>query len=401
MATATYHHGVRVLETTEGLRAIRIVSTAVIGLIATADDADATFFPLDTPVLTTKVTEAIGKAGASGTLRTALEAIAEQARPAIVVVRVAEGDGIDAAAKEADQNTQAIGTIGADGTHTGIQALLVAQSVAGVKPRIIGAPGLDTSPVAQALATVAGKLRAMAYVSTRGAAADTVAGASAYADTFGQREVMVIHGDFQKFDTTASAVTAVPATAYALGLRARIDQEQGWHKTLSNVPVNGVVGITKPVHWDLQNPDSESTILNEAKVTVLINHQGFRFWGSRTCSTDPNFAFESAARTAHVLADTMAEGHFWAVDKPMHPSLVKDIIEGINAKMRELKAGGYILDGKCWYDESINETATLKDGKLTLDYDYTPVPPLEDLSFRQRITDRYYADFALRVATGI
>ena len=37
---------------------------------------------------------------------------------------------------------------------------------------------------------------------------------------------------------------------------------------------------------------------------------------------------------------------------------------------------------------------------MTLDYDYTPVPPLEDLSFRQRITDRYFADFALRVGTG-
>lgn len=37
--------------------------------------------------------------------------------------------------------------------------------------------------------------------------------------------------------------------------------------------------------------------------------------------------------------------------------------------------------------------------KLTLDYDYTPVPPLEDLGFRQRITDRYFADFALRVGT--
>jgi len=31
---------------------------------------------------------------------------------------------------------------------------------------------------------------------------------------------------------------------------------------------------------------------------------------------------------------------------------------------------------------------------LYIDYDYTPVPPLEDLTFRQRITDSYLADFA-------
>ena len=37
---------------------------------------------------------------------------------------------------------------------------------------------------------------------------------------------------------------------------------------------------------------------------------------------------------------------------------------------------------------------------LVIDYDYTPVPPIEDLTFRQRITDRYFGDFAARVAAG-
>lgn len=32
-----------------------------------------------------------------------------------------------------------------------------------------------------------------------------------------------------------------------------------------------------------------------------------------------------------------------------------------------------------------------------IDYDYTPVPPLENLLLRQRITDRYLADFAGRI----
>ena len=35
---------------------------------------------------------------------------------------------------------------------------------------------------------------------------------------------------------------------------------------------------------------------------------------------------------------------------------------------------------------------------LAIDYDYTPVPPLENLRFQQRITDRYLADFASRIA---
>ncbi len=42
----------------------------------------------------------------------------------------------------------------------------------------------------------------------------------------------------------------------------------------------------------------------------------------------------------------------------------------------------------------------MKTGDLVIGYDYTPIPPIEDLTFRQRITDRYFADFAARVAAG-
>ncbi len=383
---ADYHHGVRVVELSDGRRPIRTIETAIIGLVATASDADAAFFPLDTPVLITDVLAAIGKAGVLGTLSKVLDAIADHGSPVCIVVRVAEG------ADEAATNTNVIGTVTVGGQYTGMKALLAAQAKFGVKPRILGCPGLDTLPVATELAALAIQLRAFAYVSAHGAA--TKEAAVAYRDNFGQREVMVIWPDFQQWDTTASATVAAPAVARALGLRAQIDDEQGWHKTLSNVPVQGVTGISKDVFWDLQDPSTDAGYLNSNEVTTLIRREGFRFWGSRTCSADPLFAFENYTRTAQVLADTIADAHMWAVDKPMTPTLVKDIIEGINAKFRELKALGYIIDGKAWYDPSVNDEVTLKAGKLYIDYDYTPVPPLENLMFRQRITDRYLADFA-------
>ncbi|MDN5518025.1 MAG: phage tail sheath subtilisin-like domain-containing protein, partial [Pseudomonas sp.] len=201
----------------------------------------------------------------------------------------------------------------------------------------------------------------------------------------------------ETWSTTDSATVIRPAVATALGMRAKLDEQVGWHKTISNIAANGVTGISKPVFWDLQNPATDAGYLNENEVTTLIREGGFRFWGSRTCSDDPLFCFENYTRTAQVLADTIAEAHMWAVDKPMHPSLVRDIIEGINAKFRELKQAGYIIDGQCWYDPASNEAATLKDGKLTIDYDYTPVPPLENLVFQQRITDSYLMDFPSRI----
>lgn len=73
-----YHHGVRVLELTEGTRVIRTISTAILGLVATSSDADAATFPYDTPVLITNVRAAMGKAGVKGTLAASLDAIAQQ-----------------------------------------------------------------------------------------------------------------------------------------------------------------------------------------------------------------------------------------------------------------------------------------------------------------------------------
>ncbi|NMU40173.1 phage tail sheath protein [Serratia marcescens] len=384
-----YHHGVRVVEINDGTRVISTVSTAIVGMVCTAEDADASVFPLDTPVLITDVLAASGKAGKKGTLAASLRAIAEQAKPVTVVVRVATG-------KDAAETTSnIIGGANAEGRYTGMKALLSAQAELGVKPRILGVPGLDNQEVATALAGICQQLRAFGYISAHGC--KTVQEATKYRDNFSQRELMLIWPEFVSWNTTANQSDIAYATARALGLRAKIDTETGWHKTLSNVGVNGVTGITASVFWDLQAPGTDADLLNQACVTTLIRKDGFKFWGSRTCSDDPLFLFENYTRTAQVLADTMAEAHLWAVDRPVTPTLVRDMIDGINAKFRELKSAGLIIDGTCWYDESANTKETLKAGKLFIDYDYTPVPPLEDLTLRQRITDRYLATFAASV----
>ena len=388
MATDSYHHGVRVHELNAGTRPIRTVSTAVIGLIATGSDADATTFPLDKPVLITNIQAAIGNAGTQGTLARSLQAIVDQTNAVVVVVRV------DQKTDEAEQTTAVIGGT-VNGKYTGMKALLTAEQHLGVKPRILGAPGLDTAAVTAALGGIAEKLRAFNYVSAHGC--ETKEEAVAYRDAIGSRDTMLIWPDFLGWDTVTSSTQTFEATARALGLRAKIDNDIGWHKTLSNVPVNGVTGISKDVFWQLQSMDTDAGYLNSNEVTTLIQSSGLRFWGSRTCTDDPLFAFENSTRTAQVLADTMAEGHMWAVDKPLHPSLARDIVEGINAKFRDLKTQGYIIDGECWFDDSVNSKETLKSGRLILDYDYTPVPPLEDLTLRQRITDKYLADFASRM----
>ena len=383
-----YHHGITLIEATDGIRSLRTVSTAVIGMVATGPDADVAAFPLNRPVLIADLSDAIGKAGATGTLKGALQAIADQVRAPVVVVRVEHH------ATAATLNANVIGGT-VNGLKTGMQALLAAKAQVGVQPRILGCPGLDTAPVTAALVVVAQKLRAFAYAAAIGA---DVAAAVTYRATYSARELMLLYPDFVAFDGVANVNRS--AVAYALGLRAKIDQEQGFHKTLSNVPVQGVIGLSRDIQFDIQDAGTEAGILNAAGITALVRSEegGFRFWGSRTCSAEPLFAFESATRTAQVLADTIGRGLTWAIDKPLRPSLVKDIVETINAEFRKLKSAGLLMGANAEFRAEKNTTTQLQAGQVTIDYDYTPVPPLEHLTLVQHITDSYFQDFAALVA---
>jgi uncharacterized protein len=359
-------------------------------LVCTAPDADAKFFPLNQPVLITSVQKAIGKAGTKGTMLRTLNAIAKQSNPIIVMVRVEQG----ADEKETEKNI--IGGTDEQGRFTGLKALLAANSIVHVKPRILGVPGYDTLLVANELAAICQKLRAFAYISARGC--NSIEAAMEYRANFGQRELMLIWPDFKNPNWSGLDDEGLDlAVAYAIGLRAKLDKDVGWHKTLSNVVINGVTGLSQDVFWDLQDPDTDAGLLNSKDITTIVRAKGFVFWGNRTLSADPLFAFENYTRSAQVIADTMGEAHMWAIDQPMTPSLAKDILEGINAKGRAWVSAGYLMGFNAWLDIEANGKEDLKAGKLTIDYDYTPVPPLENLELRQRITDQYLMNFSASV----
>ncbi|ELI8281491.1 phage tail sheath subtilisin-like domain-containing protein, partial [Yersinia enterocolitica] len=102
---------------------------------------------------------------------------------------------------EKSTETNVIGGVDENGLYTGLYALLVAEMRVGVKPRIIGAPGLDTLAVANQIAIFARELKAFAYISATGC--KTIAEAKIYRKNFIQREVMVIYPDWLAYDSEA------------------------------------------------------------------------------------------------------------------------------------------------------------------------------------------------------
>ncbi len=387
----SFLHGINVTEVETSTRGIATVATAVIGLVATAPDAVAGAFPLDTAVKVTNLDDAIDKAGEGGTLRAALIAIAGQVTVPVVVVRVAPG------ATSADTATAVIGTDVA-GVKTGMQALLTAPAQLNLHPRIIGAPGLEGELVTQAMVTVAKRLRARVYAAAVGDdRGEAIAHRALFPDA---RELTLLWPSVTAPYGAGGASIGVPVAAVAMGARAAIDQTQGWHKTLSNVPLPEIDGLAADVTFDIQDPECDANVLNASQLVTVVRIAGdLRFWGNRTCAApDSDFVFESACRTAQILADTVALGLVWAMDKPLLPSLAKDIVEQINEKFRTETRTGRILGAVAVFDGGRNPVDQLKAGKLLIGYRYTFVPPLEALGLEQEISDEFFADFISLVA---
>jgi phage tail sheath protein FI len=339
-----YEHGIRITEREGGTRPVAGSATEVLGLVSVASDADVATFPLDTPVLLTDVRGALSKAGELGKLAAALEAIAAQTNPIIVVVRTTEGSGAGA---EATTETNVL---------AGIDRLLAAESQLGYRPRILGAPGLDSQAVAERLASVAARLRGFTYTSC--GAADTVAEAVTYRAEFSAREQMLIYPGTSK--------GAADAIARAMGLQF-------------------------PISFDIMSSDNDAGVLNDAEVTTIVRQNGYRFWGNSTCSDDPLFRFESVVRTNQALQDEIAAGLAWAVDKPLGGGLLKDILETINGRFRSLRAQGRVIGAEAYFDASLNPAGDLAAGKVRIPYRYTACAPAESIGVLPEITDEYYA----------
>lgn len=388
--STNFLHGVELLEVESGTRTIATVRSSVVGIVGTAPDAVADAFPLNKPVLVT-TSKDVAKLGATGTLRTALEAIRDQAGAVVVVIRVAKG--------ATDAETRA-NVIGNSTDRTGVYALLAAESVVQLQPRLLCAPGFTShrdedpadpgkylvNPVVGALETVAKQLRATAFVEGPNT---TDTDATAYAAQLGTTgRVYVVDPYVTKYAADGSLVE-VPGSAVAIGIQVRIDNEFGFWRSPSNQPVYNIAGLARPIDFVLGSESSRANILNEGNVATFINQNGFRLWGNRVPTQDPRFQFLCVRRTADIINDSILRAHLWAVDRGITKTYLNDVVEGVNAYLRYLRNLGAIIDGRCWADPDLNSPDQIAQGKVYFNFDFTPVYPAERVVFRSILTNDY------------
>ena len=270
----------------------------------------------------------------------------------------------------------------ADGTPTGVHALLSASSVVGQTPRVLVAPGYsDELAVANGLIAAADRLRGVAVIdgqSTTDAAATTRRG------EFDARRGYLVEPGVQVVDAAGETVDR-PASGYVAGLIARIDNEEGFWVSPSNKTLAGVVGTSRPIGFQLGDRSSAANLLNENHIATIVRHNGYRLWGSRSLSTDAKWAFISVVRIADALAINLLESHLWAVDRNIGPTYLEEVAAGVNAYIAELVGLGALLSGSCRPSPELNTPTARASGQVYFDVDFTPPAPAERVTFRTRL----------------
>lgn len=241
-----------------------------------------------------------------------------------------------------------------------------------------GTVELDTAanPVTSEMDSVAGRLAACCIADGPNT---TDADAIQYRGDFGSDRIMVVDPHLKTWDRRLNAYKTMPGSAVAAGLQAKVDNDEGFWVPFSNHAINGVGGVSRHVQFNVSDPNSEAVYLNSNEVTSVVRDDGYRFWGLRTCSDNPNTAFWSVRRTIDAINSSIKEASRPWLDKAIDPHDAADIIASVNDYLLSLEDRRGIVGGKAWFDPSNNPVNQLRQGILEIEWSYEPKPPIEHL----------------------
>jgi phage tail sheath protein FI len=388
MAASGFFHGVTVTSVDSGARNIAVPSSSIIGLCdlftpGPLADGLPTALPNELRLITTE-REAIAAWGADAPITKACQAVYARAKAVIVAC------GVLAGADAAAQTSAIIGGVLASGQRTGMQALLDGKSKFNAQPRLLIAPKHSaTLAVATAMDGLAEKLRAIAIIDGPNT---TDEAALAYAESFGSKRVFMVDPGVQRWDTTANATVDGPASAFVAGLFAWTDNEYGFWASPSNKEFVGITGTTRPIEFLDGDETCRANLLNKSFITTIIRDDGYRLWGNRTLSSDPKWSFVTRVRTMDIVMDAILYGHKWAVDRSITRTYIKDVTEGLQNFMRDLKNQGAVINFEVYADPEKNTASQLSEGKVYWVIRFTDVPPAENPNFLVEVTDQWITE---------
>lgn len=285
------------------------------------------------------------------------------------------------------------------GDRTGLKCWELAYNMYGFNPKILIAPGFSTlSAVASNLRALADKYRAITYLDAP--AGTTVAGAVAGRGPAGaiqsfnisHQRTELLFPQLLKYDTATDSDVPFPYSAFLAGIRQAIDNDenQGFWSSTSNHAIN-CEGVEVPISFQLNDPDSETNLLNGAGITTIANTFGIGIltWGNRN-SSYPSQAgqksFTNIVRTFDIVAESMELAAMGYNDKGITQALIDVMREDGNSFIRVLiQRGALPVGSKVVYNPDDNSADELSNGHVVFEVINAGIPPAERITYKHVI----------------
>lgn len=176
----------------------------------------------------------------------------------------------------------------------------------------------------------------------------------------------------------------LPPSGFMAGIFARSDIQFGVHKS----PANEVVRLATNFEIVLNKAQQET--LNPEGINCLrfFEGRGYRVWGARTASSDPEWKYLNVRRYFHFLERSIERGTQWAVFENNGPELWANVRSTIEDFLYNEFRSGHLLGTKpaqAYFVRCDRSTMTQNDldnGRLICLIGVSPLRPAEFVIFR-------------------
>ena len=176
----------------------------------------------------------------------------------------------------------------------------------------------------------------------------------------------------------------LPPSGFVAGIFARNDIERAVYKAPANEVVRGAIGFEKLIN------KAQQEALNPEGVNCFrfFEGRGFRLWGARTISSDPEWKYVNVRRYFAYLEHSIDRGTQWAVFEPNGEALWANVRETISDFLYNEWKNGALLgtDPKSAYfvrcDRSTMTQNDLDNGRLICKIGVAALKPAEFVIFQ-------------------
>lgn len=176
----------------------------------------------------------------------------------------------------------------------------------------------------------------------------------------------------------------LPPSGFVSGIYARNDVEQGVHKAPANEVVRGAIG------FEFLLNKSQQDVLNPEGINCFryFEGRGYRLWGARTISSDPEWKYVNLRRYFAFLERSVERGTQWAVFENNGDELWAKVRRTIEDFLFNEWKSGHLLGLKpqeAYFVRCDRSTMTQNDldnGRLICLIGACPIRPAEFVIFR-------------------